>query len=132
MGAEPKILVVDDDEELLETVSVLLSASGYHTYTSDSRESGVKQAVEVLPDLVILDVMMETDDAGLLFLEDIRKVDALRHTPVIVLSAVHPLARARFTDMARWQGLSVREFREKPVAMDVLLASVRAALGKQG
>ena len=60
----PKILLIDDDADIVEAVKIVLESKGYTVITANEGDAGYKKAETERPDLVILDVMMKTKDQG--------------------------------------------------------------------
>ncbi len=125
MGAK-KILLVDDDRDFVELNRLLLEGSGYAVTTAHSGAEGREKALECLPDLVVLDVMMETDHSGFETARWLREHDATKQAPIIMLTAVNQESSVRFGPDDVW--LPVDEFLEKPVSSDRLLAEIRDKL----
>jgi len=87
--AEKKVLLVDDEKEFVEVVKVLLETHGFDVVAAYSGEEGKKLATEESPDLIILDVMMETDTAGFDAARWLRAQEATKGIPIIMLTAVN-------------------------------------------
>ncbi|MEI7942151.1 MAG: response regulator [Candidatus Riflemargulisbacteria bacterium] len=83
-----KILIVDDEPDILEFVRYNLKKEGYDVYTAENGKLALKLAKEVVPHLVILDLMMPGID-GFQVLKSIRDNEATSHLPVLTLSAKH-------------------------------------------
>ncbi len=82
------ILLIDDDKDFLAAQNVLLEHSGYKIYEAYSGEEGYIKAQEVSPDLIILDVNMETTNAGFDLNRKLRKDPKLATTPIIMLTGI--------------------------------------------
>ncbi len=126
-----KILIVDDDKDLVSTVSAVLSQHDYTVYEAYSGKEGLKSLLEIQPDLVILDVMMETDTAGFEAAYQIRdKRDSsrykdVREVPIIMLTAINQVTNSRFSLNEAESFLpDVNDFLTKPVDIDDLLKKV--------
>ena len=88
-----KILIVDDEQDIVESLKFVLEVSGYVCYTAFNGEDGLRLAKEIMPDLIILDVMMPKKD-GLKACEEIRKYS---NVPILFLSALeYALPQNRF------------------------------------
>jgi DNA-binding response OmpR family regulator len=131
-----KILIIDDDKDLVESLAQVLRTSGYETASAFSAAAGLKTLLAVRPDLVVLDVMMETDTAGFEAAGQIRssrptsRYRDLRTVPIIILTAIGQVTNSRFSLDPRDNFLpGVEEFLTKPVDLDELLAKVRTLLG---
>jgi DNA-binding response OmpR family regulator len=131
---QKRILIIDDDPDLRLTVRLPLEAAGYKVFEAASIADGKVAVREVRPDLIILDVMMDTTTAGFQFALDIHSFDPksdykeFRRTPIIMLTAIHSTTPLRFKPDEDY--LPVQIFLEKPVEPDVLLAKVREFLGE--
>ena len=82
----PKILVVDDDHEILKLIAMLLRRIGAEAWVFEDGESALQRLNQTKPDLIILDLMLPDID-GLQILQEVRAQDRLRHVPVLILSA---------------------------------------------
>ena len=68
-----KILLVDDEQDILEIISYNLEKEGYHVFTASNGNEGIAKAKEILPDLILLDVMMPEKD-GIETCQELRKI----------------------------------------------------------
>jgi CheY-like chemotaxis protein len=128
MGRQ-KILVVDDDVDLCDSLKVVLEQAGYDTQTAASRSEGMKKIRTQQPDLVILDVMMETWQDGFEMSRDLKRDPQLKGTPILMLTSIEEITGIELKSSAGdpvW--LPVDRFLEKPVAPDTLLAEVEKLL----
>lgn len=80
-----KILVIDDEAELLELLSFRLSVNKFEVVTAKNKEEALR-AIEKKPDLIILDIMMPDDGQGYEIFSDIRLYEGTKNVPVIFLS----------------------------------------------
>jgi CheY-like chemotaxis protein len=128
-----KILIIDDDPDLRLALRLPLEASGYSVSEAESTADGKTAVKQVDPDLIILDVMMDTTTAGFQFALDLHSADPksefkeYQNVPIIMLTAIHSTTPLRFAPDEDY--LPVQTFIEKPVDPDVLLAKVREMLG---
>jgi len=83
------VLIIDDDRDFAQAVGGLLTSSGYAVMTASNGRDGLELAKKALPDLILLDVMMTERTEGFFTLQQIRRVPALQHTPVIVVSSIY-------------------------------------------
>ena len=86
MSSKAKILLVDDEPDILEIIKYNLKNEGYKVYTASSGIEGVSIAKEVKPDLILLDVMMPEMD-GIEACDRIRKIPSLENTIIAFLTA---------------------------------------------
>ncbi len=126
-----KILIVDDDRDLVETLSQVLRSQGYQTAAAHRGSEGLKAVLSERPDLVILDVMMETDTAGFEVADQIRstrpgsRYSDVRGVPLVILTAIGQVTHSRFSlDPGDNFLPDVESFLTKPVDIDELLAVI--------
>lgn len=119
MNNKYKILVVEDEDNILNFVTVLLEASDYKVITATSCETGQMMYSSYLPDLVILDLGLPDED-GMTLLRSIRKTSSV---PVIVLSA-----RTSEQDKVSALDMGANDYVTKPFGSAELVARVRSAL----
>ena len=81
-----KILLVDDEPDILEIIRYNLTAQGYTVFTANNGQKAIKKAKKVKPHLIILDVMMPEMD-GIEACEQIRKIPELENTLITFLTA---------------------------------------------
>lgn len=86
-NAEKRILVVDDDPEILGLLSIRLKRKGYHLYEAMNGQTAIETAREQRPDLIILDVMMPEKN-GWEVAREIRKHSNTAHIPILMLTAI--------------------------------------------
>jgi two-component system phosphate regulon response regulator PhoB len=122
MSENPSILVVDDERDLVELMTVNLEAAGYRVIAAHSGDEGLAKASEHLPNLVILDLMMP----GLSGIEIARRLRANPRTtsvPIIMLTA-----RAAEADQIVGLSVGADDYITKPFSFKLLKARVEAIL----
>ena len=119
-GGRKKILVVDDELDILEFLAVIFEEEGYAVLTSDKGEFLEHLHNGVLPDLILLDVLLSGKD-GREIVRYLKSQEETKHIPVIMFSA-HPSAE----QTARAAG--AEDFLAKPFEIDALLAKVANCL----
>ena len=124
-----KILVVDDDSDLVAAISTVLEGKGYEVSTASNKEEGMAKIKEIKPDLAILDVMMTTWQDGFEMAREVKGDEGLKNIPILMLTGVGDKtgmdSKSEAGD-AEW--LPVDVFLDKPVKSDVLLAEVERLL----
>lgn len=119
-----KILIVDDDIDFVEAVRIVLESNNYKVISAYSREDGMQSIQTSDPDLIILDVMMDSPDDGFTLAHDIRKKGFKK--PILMLSSVSKVTGMTFdknSDM-----VPVDAFEEKPISPEKLLNQVKELL----
>ena len=122
--AKKKILIVDDENDTVNLLSMTLELAGYVTAKAHDGHSGIALISEFEPDAIVLDVMMP-DQSGIEVLNTIKKTF---HTPppVIIFSA-----RGRVEDMVEGMEAGAYKYLVKPVTRDKLLDTVKSALASR-
>ena len=124
-----KILIVDDDPDMVEAGRYVLEKQGHAVTSASNVEAGLKALDEEAPDLLILDVMMEEADDGLVFARKVRR-RGLTTLPILMLTSVN---RAMGLSIGKDDEMvPVDEFVEKPVDPAVLIAKVDGAARGKG
>ena len=120
--SQSKILLVDDEVDILEFISYNLEKEGYKVYTAQNGAEAIKVAEKTLPDLIILDVMMPEMD-GIAACEEIRRIPSLQHTIIAFLTA-------RGEDYSQIAGFEAGadDYITKPIRPKVLVSRVKALL----
>ena len=121
----PRILIIEDDPDMAEAIRMPLESNGYEVVHAPTGEEGLQKVKEIEPDLIILDVMMETTTAGFQVSLQLRSPDpaseyaAYRNVPIMMLTAIHTTTSLRFGPDEGY--LPVDDFVEKPIDPDELL-----------
>jgi CheY-like chemotaxis protein len=129
------ILVIDDDPDMVVALSMPLEAHGYSVSHAANGDLGLKMVKELKPDLIILDVMMETATAGFQVSLALRSPDpeseyaADKGIPILMLTSIHSTTPLRFGPDQDY--LPVDAFIDKPVDPDKLVAQVGELLAKK-
>jgi|WetSurSiteA1Bulk_404760.scaffolds.fasta_scaffold12667_2 DNA-binding response OmpR family regulator len=125
-----KILVVDDDLDILEQMTAILSAAGYEVLSAESRAVAEELILKTQFDLAVLDLMMEEKDSGFVLSYQIKKL--FPQMPVIMLTAVAGATGLSFAaqqaEAQSW--IKVDKLMDKPVRPEQLKAEVRRLLGE--
>jgi CheY-like chemotaxis protein len=130
MTPKKRILVIDDDLDLLAAIRVILESQGYIVETATGGKDGFKKCMQWKPQLVVLDVMMEHTDEGFRLASVLRDQEATKDLPILMVTAVTQKAGVvpdYPTTAGAW--IPVDGFLEKPVPRDVLLKKVKELLG---
>ena len=129
-----KIYIIDDDRDIVESISIVLKANDYDVQAQYNEENAVENVTLYNPDLIILDVMFPEDSAaGFEIARSLKRNDKLINIPIIMLSAVNE----RGTYVGRFSNQDIEDtwlpvslFIDKPVQPKELLAQVAAMLNK--
>ncbi|MEW6006051.1 MAG: response regulator [Stygiobacter sp.] len=121
-----KILLVDDDVDLLEQNKLLLESKGFQVITAENSKDGMKLFYKELPDAAILDLMMEQMDSGFILSYKIKKTEHGKKIPVFILTSATYETGYKFsvtTDEEK-EWLKCDGILNKPVAVDELIAKI--------
>ncbi len=122
--SEKKILMIDDDPDYVESVETVLSARGYIFESAPNGKEGIKKAKEFLPDLMILDVMMDKNTEGFEVSRELQKDEDLKSIPVIMLTGIRDKMNLAFGFEPDNAWLPVKAVLEKTIKPEQLLAKV--------
>jgi two-component system KDP operon response regulator KdpE len=123
VGAQPLILVADDEPRITKLVSIALSEEGIRVVTASSGAEAIRLAEEYRPDVVLLDIVMPDMDG----IEVMRQLRETRAVPVILVTA-----KDSTSDKARGLDLGADDYIAKPFHPDEMAARVRAVLRRSG
>jgi len=131
-----KILIVDDDPDIREAMSLVLEGAGYEVVMAGSAEKGLSKVQSDRPDIIILDVMMPDGTEGFHFVWSLRQhADRnIADTPILMVTAIHDKTKLRIypdrTDGTYKSGefLPVQGFIDKPAQPEDLVAKIKGVL----
>ncbi len=119
---QKKILLIDDEQDILEILSYNLEKEGYDVSTALNGIEGIEKAREIIPDLILLDVMMPEKD-GIETCQDLRKIKELQQTLIVFLSA----RSEEFSQLAGFQA-GANDYIVKIIKPKILISKVNALL----
>jgi DNA-binding response OmpR family regulator len=119
-----KILVVDDEIDLVETLRFPLELEGYHVLVSHDGEDALNQARKEKPDLILLDLMLPKLD-GYKVCRLLKFDERYKHIPVLMLTA-----KTQEKDKILGMETGADEYITKPFEMDYLIEKIKAYLSK--
>ena len=132
MSEGKRILIIDDDEDYGNALSIVLENSGYKVEQALNIKDGREAIDRVLPDLIILDVMMEKHTDGFELCSDLKNDEACRMIPVIMVTAVTEKTGFKFSPETDGEYLEADDYVSKPVPVEELLSRVNKLIGKNG
>jgi DNA-binding response OmpR family regulator len=124
--AQPVIIVADDDTATLSFLQDVFADEGYATIWCRSEQDTIAHVLSDHPDLLIVDLRMETSDSGVRVVQRVRENQDTRRLPVIVCSADIGFLRERATELLQLGC----DLLEKPFDLEDLLAKVAAGLSR--
>ena len=117
-----KILLIDDEPDILEIISYNLQQDGYDVSTALNGIEGLQKAIEIIPDLILLDVMMPEKD-GIETCQELRAIKKLDNTLIVFLSA----RSEEYTQLAGYQA-GANDFIVKLIKPKILRSKINALL----
>lgn len=132
-GLEPvKVLLVDDDPDFLEQHRLVLEELGYAVVTASGVDEGLEVGSREVPDVFILDLMMEHADSGARLARALRRDPRFATTPIVILTSVADAAGFEFrrNPQAVLAWMKADEWLDKPVPLARLSATLRRLLAE--
>lgn len=134
MAPKGRILIVDDDPDFVKTTKMILLADGYEVVVANDGKQGLEKIKQARPDLILLDVMMETIFEGFSLLGTLRssaEYENYKSIPILMVSSVRTDTGSRFSfddpeDMGDIP--EPDDYMDKPLKPKELLAKVTAML----
>ena len=99
MKIKKKVLIIDDDEDFRASTKTILENEGFHVFEACTGKEGLSKLTEVNPDVIILDIMMETTNEGYLLNEIIKfqkEYEKYRKIPILMVSSIKEDPFSRF------------------------------------
>ena len=126
-----KILVVDDDPDILDALAMILESQGYQVVTARDGVEGLANLKAEKPDLMILDLLMPKMD-GFAVHKELQdpKWSKHRDMPILILTSVREEASRRRYELETGAELDVEDYLEKPFPPDILLERVGRLIKK--
>jgi DNA-binding response OmpR family regulator len=127
-----KILAVDDDKDLVASIEAFLGARDYAVTTAGNSKEAYKRIIEDKPDLIILDVMMDYDEEGMVLASALKTDGPTRDIPIIMLSGFNVQKDVREKVLASLMGQDwpAESFMQKPVRLAELAERIEMLLSR--
>ena len=125
----PKILIVDDDPDLVEAVSIILESKGYTVAAAYDGVEGLDKVKSEKPDLIVLDVMMPKKD-GYEVCKELKADEQYHSIPILLLTAV--VANIPTSKYTQQMGMETEadDYVDKPVEPDELVRRIEVLIAK--
>jgi CheY-like chemotaxis protein len=127
MSADRTVLLVDDDADFVAMNRMLLERNGYSVRVAYSGRQCLEQVSALRPDIIILDMVMESQSDGFDVSRELRNSEHTKGIPLVMITSVNDSIPFRLEPDRTW--LPVDALLEKPVDPQLLLAVVGKALG---
>ena len=128
MGNLSKIIMIDDNPDFRFTMETFLKRNGYETMTAEDGQKGIELIEKERPDLILLDVMMESIYTGLDVCKKVRTNPDLKDIPIIGISGMADELGVQVEKWGDEDYFNVNEFFDKPVDKEKLLLKIKELL----
>lgn len=127
-----KILLVDDDPDVVVSIKAILENQQYRVVTASNKEEGQEKLASEKPDLIILDVMMETKHDGFEMSREIRSDPQFDNMPILMLTSIDEVTGVNFkAAMVNKEWLPADGYLDKPVEPKDLLSEIEDLLAQE-
>jgi DNA-binding response OmpR family regulator len=127
MNAQPKVLVVDDDPDILDAITTVLSTQPYDIEQARDGVECLEKVRQQIPDLIVLDLLMPKKD-GFAVVRELRDNPKYARVPVLILTSVREDASRRRYELETGLAMDVQDYVEKPISPIDLLERVESLL----
>lgn len=134
MSRGAKILIIDDDEDFRISIKTLLESKNYEVLEAESSKNGLEKIKSEKPDLIVLDIMMETIDAGYSLNQVVKfqnQYAEYKSIPILMVSSIQQDPRSRFPQAAGQVDMIIPDqYMAKPVDIPKFLELVKKLLNE--
>ena len=130
MGETLKIVVIDDNTDFLFTMETFLQRYGFEVQTAEDGQKGIDLIKKERPDVILLDIMMETLFSGFEVCKQVRADEELRYIPIIGISAMGDELDINYSQWPDYEYFRPDTFMEKPVDKQRLLQLIPEVIQK--
>jgi CheY-like chemotaxis protein len=127
-GGSARVLIIDDNPSTVLSLKIFLEDHGYEGIGATSASEGLEMIRRLRPDLILLDVMMETPYSGFHICSSVKNDPKLRHVPVIGISGMAERIGVRYCPETDREFFSPDAYMEKPIDYESLLDKIRGLL----
>jgi CheY-like chemotaxis protein len=120
-----KILIIDDEPDVVTYLSAVLEANGYKPYATGDIKTAMEEVKEIVPDLICLDIVMP-EETGISFYSRLRQDEELKTIPVIIISGIVELEKFDFHSYTKDESIPQPEcYMEKPIDVEKYIQKVK-------
>jgi CheY-like chemotaxis protein len=130
MGKNVNIVMIDDNTDFLFTMETFLKKNGFEVHTAEDGQKGLELIRKALPDLVLLDIMMETLFSGFEVCKAVRSDDDLKYIPIIGISAMGEELDIDYSQWPDYEYFRPDAFLDKPIDKQRLLQLIPEVIQK--
>jgi len=125
-----KILIIDDEPDVVTYLSAVLEANGYKSYATGDIKTAMEQVKDIHPDLICLDIVMP-EETGISFYTRLRQDNESKTTPVIIISGIVESEKFDFRTYTKDDSIPPPEcYMEKPIDVEKYIQKVKELVGK--
>lgn len=122
---EPKVLIIDDEADVIKYLTIVLKSNGFQPYSINSAKDAKTEIGEICPDLICLDIMMP-EETGISFYAKLKRDKNLRSIPVIIISGVVQSGEFDFRSYLSDNSIPPPEhFMEKPINVEEFIGTIK-------
>jgi CheY-like chemotaxis protein len=129
--ATKKVLLIDDDADVHEVVKMILEPKGYKVECSLTGPNGLEAARRMMPDVLLLDIMLDTPSEGFHIAYTLKNDDVLKSIPIVIISSIGKKMGIDYAKELGTDYVPASVFIEKPFDAATLLKAVNQALSGQ-
>ena len=130
MGKDLKVVMIDDNKDLLFTMETFLQRNGFEVHTAEDGQTGLDLIKKECPDVILLDIMMETLFSGFEVCKRVRADKQLMDTPIIGISAMSDELDINYSQWPDYDYFRPDTFMEKPIDKQRLLQLIPEVIRK--
>ena len=124
-----KILIIDDEPDVVTYLSAVLEANGYKSYATGNTKTAMEKVKDIRPDLICLDIVMP-QETGISFYTKLRLDKELKTIPVIIISGIVELEEFDFNTYTKDDSIPPPEcYMEKPIDVEKYIKKVKQLAG---
>ena len=132
MAGKAKILLVDNDRDFLETQRSALEKHGYTVLTAESSRDGLALVRAEMPDLIVLELILERHDSGFTFTKKVKADPLFKGTPILMVTSVVERTGFDFSFEKDGYWMKTDGFLDKPIQPDQLREAIEGLLDQKG
>lgn len=127
-GTTKTVLLIDDDADVHEVVKMILEPKGFQVECALTGPAGLEAARQVMPDVLLLDIMLDTPSEGFHIAYTIKNDDVLKQIPIVIISSIGKKMGIDYAKELGTEYVPASQFIEKPFNAETLLNAVNQAL----
>jgi twitching motility two-component system response regulator PilH len=126
MNKNLKVIIIDDNADYVFTMGIFLKKNGFEVMSANNGKAGVNLVKQEKPDLILLDVMMETLFSGFEVCRQLRQDSSVKSIPIIGITGMADEINVSYEKEKDFEYFSPEIFMEKPVDKDLLLKNIHS------